>query len=186
MGLKEQQDLLARLYTDTEFSKAFFEDPSVAFDKTFSSDEANEIAAVASDEIKLFANSLISKRMREVEKLLPLTCRYLEKELKPEFREFAQTFNPTSTKKHLEDAIRFGAFIGKSSSVRPCIRDIARFESAALEHFSRGRRLTICRIGYDLRPLIRSKNAVEVSDLRRRRSRAVWFRIGAGTRFFFL
>src|SRR5687767_2588309 len=111
MGLREQQDLLARLYTDADFSAAFFADPSgLSAVKGLSLAEADEIQSAAQDEIRFFAQSLISKRLREVEKLLPLTCRYVKLDLRPLFEEFANEFNPTSTKKHLEDAIEFSAF----------------------------------------------------------------------------
>jgi hypothetical protein len=187
MGLKEQQDLLVRLYTDAEFSAAFFDDPSaVSADENLSKDEADEIAAVARDEIQFFAASLIWKRLREVEKLLPATCRYLGNDLEPQFREFARNFNPASTKKHLEDAIRFSGFIYDSRSIAPSIKDIARFESARLRHFSHDRRFTVCPLGHDLRPITGLKMTDATSELNKRRSLAVWLKIRGKSRFFFL
>ena len=186
MSLREQQDLLVRLYTDADFAAGFFEDPEAVKDvQNVSQDEVREISDATRKEIELFARSLIAKRQREVEKLLPLTCRYLAEDLRPMFRKFAQAFNPTSTKKHLEDAIEFANFIGGINTIPPCIRDIARFESARLRHYSHGLRTTRCFVRYDLRPLFKSHSS-EIPDLSERRSFALWLRLRSRSRFLFL
>src|SRR5687768_11418340 len=108
MGLKQQQDLLAMLYTDEVVRERFREQPAtVAAEFNLAEAEANDLSEIASAEIDRFADSLYWKRLREVKKLLPVSARMLGEDLRPLFREFSAGFNPTSVKKHLEDALGF-------------------------------------------------------------------------------
>lgn len=184
MSLKEQQDVLARLYTDPNFAAQFFAEPSsVIANSGLSREEAREMAASAGDEIKLFADSLISKRLREIEKLLPITTKILGSDFGNLFRDHAATFNPISVKKHLEDALEFGAFVRQNNSFDLLTQDLILFEMAKLRHFSNGRRLTVCSLRHDIRPILDG----QVADLpRQRRTLVIWLRITEKHRFFFI
>lgn len=184
MGLKEQQDVLARLYTDPAFADEFFNDPaSAAGEFSLSKDEADSIADCAGDEIRLFADSLIGKRLREVEKFLPLTRRHLGEDLVNLFRRHAALYNPVSVKKHLEDALEFGEFVKKDASTDRFAQDVIAFEIAKLKHFANGRSFTVCSLRNDIRPILDG----QAEDLaRQRRTLAVWLRIKEKQRFFFI
>jgi hypothetical protein len=186
MSLREQQDFLARLYTDAGFAAKFFEraDSADLLDIELQ-DHFFEIATAAREEVEIFARSLISKRSREVEKLLPWTSSFLSDNYRPLFEIYSQTFKPTSTKKHLEDAIRFAEFVAASADVGVAIKDVATFESARLGHYSYQRRLTGCFLGHDLRELLKRAPS-EKLDLRGRKSIAIWISLGSRTRFVFL
>ncbi len=184
MGLKEQQDVLARLYTDQAFADEFFSDPTLAAGEySLSKDEADSIAASAGEEIRLFAGSLIAKRLREVEKLLPFTRKILGEDFVDLFRRHAALFNPVSVKKHLEDALEFGKYLKKDSSTDRLTKDVIAFETAKLRHFANSRRFTACSLRHDIRPILDGQAA----DLaRKRRTLAVWLRIKEKHRFFFI
>ena len=184
MGLKQQQDLLARLYTDPAFAKSFFAEPvSSAAEFSLSKEEADSIAASAGDEIRVFADSLIAKRLREVEKLLPFSRKLLGEGFFDSFHLHAASFNPTSVKKHLEDAIEFSEFIKKDASTDRLAQDVIAFETAKLRHFANGRRLTVCSLRHDIRPIL---NGQAAERAHRRRTIAVWLRIKEKQRFFFI
>lgn len=183
MGLKEQQDLLARLYTDSEFQNRFLKDPSTAADgEGLLPLEIEEIARIAPDEMKFFADSLFWKRFREVQKLLPLSAKETGEQFQTLFREFSAGFNPTSVKKHLEDSLQFATFLSARSELTERVKDVVKFESTRLKHNTQNRRYSYVRLGHDLRPLIRSDS----DSIPRRRSTAIWLRIGKRTRFFFI
>ena len=168
MGLREQQDLLARLYTSAECRSAFASDPSaIGSAAGLSDDEVRDISSTSLREIGLFSESLFWKRFGEAEKLLPVTSRALGTEFAPRFRAFSGEFNPQSAKKHLEDAIEFCRVVRKDDSVAPHARDAAEFEQKKLEFFSGARRFLLIRATYDLAG---SKPPV------RRRSLTVWLR----------
>jgi hypothetical protein len=102
MSLQEEQDFLARLYTDRGLRSQILDDPNIAMDRT------RELANAAADEVRWFADSLVSKRLREVEKRLPLTRQTIgSKEFERQFRSFADAYTSTSVKKHVEDALEF-------------------------------------------------------------------------------
>lgn len=184
MGLKEQQDILARLYTDPAFADEFFSDPiSAAREHSLSKDEADSIAASAGEEIRLFAGSLIAKRLREVEKLLPFSRKILGEGFVDLFGRHAALFNPASVKKHLEDAIEFSEFANKDASTDRLAQDVIAFEIAKLKHFATGRRLTVCSLRHDIRPILDGRAA---HLARKRRTLAIWLRIKEKQRFFFI
>ncbi len=187
MALKEQQDLLARLYTDRQFAEKYFYHPdSAVSDSGISVEEAQDIAASAGEEIRIFADSLIGKRLREVEKLLPVTGKFLGEEFQKLFREHAKKFSPTSLKKHFEDAIEFRAFLEVSCSVDSKAKDVVKFETLKLQHFAEVRRLTIGQLRYDIRPLFDSQRRIDGLVIKKKRSLAIWLRINERSRFFFI
>src|SRR5215213_10715553 len=147
MGLKQQQDLLARLYTDEAMRRRFREHRvAVAGEFGLTEAEANDLSEIASAEIDWFANSLQSKRLREVKKLLPVTTRAIGEKLGPLFRKFSDGFNPISVKKHLEDTLGFADWLLRGSRVDAIAADIVRFESVRLRHNSLDRPLSMCHL----------------------------------------
>ncbi len=187
MALKEQQDLLARLYTDPHFAEKFFEHPYAAVPGSgISVEEAQDIAASAQDEIRVFADSLIWKRLREADKLLPVTRKFLGGDFEKLFREHAEKFNPTFIKKHFEDAVEFRVFLDRSDSVDSIAKDVVKFETLKLRHFGEGRRLTICSLRHDVRPVFDSQESGSGKSIEKRRSVAIWSRLNKRNRFLFI
>jgi hypothetical protein len=148
MGLREQQDLLARIYTDPGCRSSFAADPlAVGREAGLSSKEIHDIFAVSSDELHVFSESLFWKRARQVEKLLPVTALLLEPDLEKYFRHFCQSHSGP-TNKHLDDARAFARYVIKTNSIPSAVRDAARFESARLAFFHGFRRLLLVRAKY--------------------------------------
>ena len=178
MGLQEQQNVLARLYTDPEFLREFIDLPHrTGVDAGLSSDEASDIAAISRDELSFFSESLYWKRRREVEKLLPLVRRSLSADFDPKFREFAVSFNPTTVKKHLEDALGFCEFLGSALATSDLTRDAAKFERKRLSWLNSVDRWSFCTLNHDFRNALTPASGAGCFDLPRRRSIAVWLRI---------
>jgi len=171
MGLKEQQNFLAKLYTDPVFRIAFAGDPVAIGSAAGLTDiEAEEIAAAAASEIEYFADSLFWKRLHEVEKLLPITARVLGEEFRSHFKTFAGGFNPTSIRKHLDDAVEFCGFLWQMPGIMPEARDAAKFERAKLQFVGQNRRLAFTVLRHRL-----------AAPYPRRLSVTIWLRFRGNT-----
>ena len=187
MGLKEQQDLLARLYTDIELQEDFARGPDVVGERFgLKAGETRDLSAIAEGEIRWFSDSLYWKRLREVTKLMPVSSWYIGVEFGSLYREFSRGYRPASAKKHLEDAPMFAKWLATGRHLDPLAVDVIRFESARLRHGGEGRRLTTCHLKHDVRPLFDYGGPDAIHDVRRRRSIAVWVGTGRRTRMFFL
>lgn len=148
MSLSEQQQLLAKLYTDPNFRAAFVSDPvreGSALGLT--ADEIRDISSVAEREISHFADSLVWKRLREVEKKLPQTVSAMGDEFEKEFFRYSPSFNPTGIKKHYEDSVAFCSYLKSSAHVSGSARKTAAAESAKLSFFAEARSIRVCRTG---------------------------------------
>lgn len=146
MSLKQQQDLLARLYTDASFRARFFAGPALAAAELgIDADEANAIAAASREELDFFSESLFQKRLREVGNLLPLTKRELGDAFRDHFRVFAGDFVPRSVRKHVEDAVAYCDFLKRHRLARTT----AGYESARLRFDILGKRVVAGFIAVD-------------------------------------
>lgn len=173
MGLLEQQNFLARLFTDESLRLSFWENPEIVGKENGLDDsEIAQLKKIIAEDLNYFANSLFHKRLHEVEKLLPLTKRALDKDFSKLFKQFSQTFQPSSVKKHLEDAIEFCKYLQKTQDFPA--KDTAKFEQTRHEFFSRQKNFSICFLFYD------------VLSLKKRVRLAVWYRIEKETRHFYL
>lgn len=180
MSLQNQQNLLAKLYTDAEFRRAFLSEPAkIGAENDLSTSEIEEIAFVMPEELNFFAESLFWKRLREVEKFLPLTRRALGEEFSTLFREFSQTFNPQTVKKHLEDALEFCRFL-QTQNVLQLAQNTAKYECAKHEFFAFEKRLVVCRLDFD----IVKYQHTGISEAKNKR--AIWLKTGKRVRHFFI
>jgi hypothetical protein len=181
MALQQQQDLLARLYTDNEFRSEFLRKPS-SFAEVLgvSPEEADCLAAVAGGEVEWFSESLVSKRLREVRKMLPMSEQELgAKEFARNFREFSERFAPTSVKKHLEDSLAFAMTLIKDPSLEGSERSVVRFESGRLRHNAFEKRFSLCLLRFDPR------RSTGYTTYDKHRGVGVWIAIGGWSRIFF-
>ena len=154
MSLLQDQQKLARLSTNWRKDAA---------DVT-----ANFVDAA---EVEIFAESLFRKRLHEVAKLLPQIRDTLGTDFETNFREFCPTFNPKSTKRHLEDALAFCQFLFRRLPEADRRRATIKFEAAKLSFFGYEKAFAIC-----VPSPSRSSG--------RRLSFAIWLRIGSRVRFF--
>lgn len=188
MGLAEKQTLLARLYTDGPFRETFFADPlKTGRALGLTANEARELAGVSADEVRFFADSLRNKRLQEVRAALPQTSRILGESFAQLFQQHAASYLPRGIHKHRDDAIAFAAFIEKSlqddDEAEAWIVDVLRYESSRLKAVDTHRRLTFCRLRYDIRRMARDTASGDVdSKPEQRRVLALWFRFSSGSR----
>jgi hypothetical protein len=175
MGLLEQQNFLAQIFTDEKMRRNFWQDPEkVGQENDLEANEIAQLKQIVSADLDFFADSLVHKRLHEVEKLLPLTRKALEANFSRLFSEFSQTFQPQSVKKHLEDAIEFCRFVRRNEDLSALARETAKFEETRHEFFSQKRTIAFCLLKSNLFSS-RSKYGL-----------AVWFRIGRRVRHFIL
>jgi len=184
MSLLDVQNFTARLYTDENLRREFATAPEkVGRENNLTGKEIAELTAVLPDEINFFADSLFWKRLREVEKLLPLTKRVLAADYEKYFREFANQFTPESIKKHLEDAIAFAVFL-ETKEVEPLwARDAAKFERMKLEFNNFRKRFVFAVFDYDVKEFAR-QSANTPSGIRKKKTLAIWIRFGDKARHF--
>lgn len=186
MSLQEQQNLLAKLYTDAEFRRAFLSVPEkIGLENDLNEAEIKEIAGIMPEELDFFADSLFWKRLREVEKFLPLTRKVLDEKFTKYFREFAQNFNPQTVKKHFEDALGFCGFLQKQD-VSKLAKNAAKFEEAKAKFFGLEKRIVICKLDFDVREVYFSTAETGTYNPKNKTKVAIWIRIGKRSRHFFI
>ncbi|MBD2493504.1 hypothetical protein [Nostoc sp. FACHB-280] len=153
MGLAQTQQVLAQLYTNTEFRGRFFANPqAVGVEFGLSDDEVQQLAEVSSQEVNIFANSLKWKRLGEIRELLPRTAKALGKDFNTLFWRYAETYLPTGIKKHRDDAIAFANFmikVAQNENLEPAwIGDLVRYEQTWLLTYEPGVYLKFCWLRY--------------------------------------
>lgn len=167
MSLLETQNFLARIYTDENLRREFlFAPEEIGKQNALNEPEILEILEIFHEEINAFAESLIWKRLREVEKLLPLTREELNTEFVYHFRRFAPTFNSRSVRKHLDDALYFANYLQNCETVSVFVKNAAKFECAKLEFYALNKRIVARFFECDLRTGIKKKHF------------KIWLRIG--------
>ncbi len=178
MSLLEQQTFLAKLYTDENFRENFIAKPYiVGLEHKLDRSEISELEEILPDEIMAFADSLFYKRLREVEKHLPLAKQGLDEEFELHFREFAKTFNPLSVKKHLEDALEFAKYLESKNLYPTWLKDLVKLERAKLEFGGFGKRFILKKLDYDLRNIYQIK-VNKNKDFGKRYTLAIWLKFG--------
>lgn len=185
MSLLEQQNFLARLYTDEILRKRFLSAPEkIGKENNLDEKEIADLAAVLPEELNFFADSLFWKRLREVEKMLPLTRKVLAERFEKYFREFSQNYQPNSVKKHLEDAIEFVNHISGLEIEDIWVKDLARFEQAKLEFNGFGKNFVFRVFDFDIKKIHRRDAEAQNFELKRKKTFAIWLRIGKKVKHF--
>lgn len=167
MGLAQTQQVLAQLYTNTDFRERFFANPqAVGVEFELSDDEAQQLAQSA-QQINIFANSLKWKRLGELRELLPRTAKVLGKDFTALFWQYAETYLPQGIKKHREDAIAFANFLEKTTDGKE--RDLVRYEKTWLLTYEGDRCFQICWFRYAVHRDCKAQLAI-----------AIWYRFPKG------
>ncbi|MGI9055007.1 MAG: hypothetical protein ACR2F2_04305 [Pyrinomonadaceae bacterium] len=186
MSLLEQQNFLAKLYTDEKLRRDFLSEPSKIGQEDYLNEiEIAEITEILPEEISFFAESLFWKRLREVEKFLPLTRKVAGNDFQRLFREFSQNYNPQTIKKHLEDANQFCLFLQQNDSVSEITKNAAKYEQAKLKFHNFGRNFVVCRLNYDVREISQIVKDANY-NLKKKTQIAIWIRAGKTVRHFFI
>ena len=175
MGLAESQRLLARLATEAPLRERFLADPpAVALEFGLS---PGDLAGLPPGQLDEFARSLIGKRLRAVESLLPLTALALgPARFAASFRAHARAHVPLGIKKHRDDAAAFAGFLANRAEGPSWPSELARHEAAALLAHDPGRRLVAIRLRHHPADLARA--ATEGGPAPRPRPTWVaWFRV---------
>lgn len=173
MSLLEQQNFLARLFTDESLRHSFFENPEkIGKENDLNETEISEFKDFIAKDLNFFADSLFHKRLHEVEKMLPLTKQALDKDFAKLFRQFSQTFNSSTVKKHLADSIGFCKYLQQFEN--SLAKDTAKFEQTKHEFFNQEKLFSICFLHHDV---FSQKSSFKIP---------VWFRIGNRIRHFIL
>jgi len=153
MSLLQTQQLLARLYTNTEFRERFFANPqTVGAELGLSDDESHQLAQLSVQDVNLFANSLKWKRLGEVRQFLPRTHLALGKNFNALFWKYAESYIPSGIKKHRQDAIAFADFIAKVARDEgiepPWVGDLVRYEQTWVLAYQASIYLRVCWFRY--------------------------------------
>lgn len=178
MSLLEQQNFLAKVFTDELLREKFLSAPeNVGKENNLSETEIEQICQVLPEQIKFFADSLFYKRLHEVEKILPLTRKVLGKKFETYFREFANEFLPKTIKKYLEDANKFGEYLRKKETA--WINDLISFERARLIFNGYGKRFVFRKFRFCIKDVLKNSRQDAKANVRRRLSFAIWLRFGS-------
>jgi hypothetical protein len=189
MDLTRQQELLARLATDTPFRRHFLASPSAVADALGLEPEGRAwLTALNREEVERYAASLLRKRQVEVAGLLPLTVQALGPRFGPLFVRHAERGPPRGPDRVRADALAFVAFLRtcrRDTSLHPIEADVACYEAAWLETGRPGRRLVVrwfrCPVRRVLDYLARGR---EFRDVPRRPCLVVWSRRRDGWSIF--
>lgn len=173
MSLQKQQDFLARLFTDESLRQSFLSEPrKIGLANGLNEKDIAALENILPEQLNFFGDSLFWKRLREVEKFLPETKKDLEENFTNLFREFSQIYNPHSTKKHLEDAVKFCDFLLQKFELPEQKKLIVKFEKAKLKFFGYGKRFAFCRLNKNL--------------LSNKKSLSIWVRFNGKIYYFVL
>jgi hypothetical protein len=186
MSLQQQQDFLARLFTDEGLRQNFLSEPDkIGTENSLNQTEINDLKTVLPEQLNFFADSLYWKRRGEVEKFLPLTRKVLGEDFDNLFREFAQDFNPQSVKKHLEDAFEFCKFLQKQN-ISELSKNAAKYEQSKLEFFGYGKQFIFCKLDFDVKKISREGAKTQSAIQEKKRKIAGWIRFGKKVKHFYL
>ena len=179
MSLLETQNFLARVYTDENLRREFLSAPEkTGRENNLNAKEIAELAKILPEELSSFAESLLYKRLREVEKLLPLSRQFLDGDFEINFREFANQFLPETTKKHLEDTLQFAEFM--LANEKGWRRDLIKFESAKLKFYGYEKWFVFRTFNHNIKKAFR-RDENEQRDFNKQPTLAVWIRFGKKT-----
>jgi len=114
MGLEEQQAALAKIYTSHSLREqlvklALKEDFYLGLCRS----EQTKLYSIVNTDIKIFALSLLRKRLEQIKKILPGTCALLAENLSSLFQTFAADKPTTGVKRHLIDASNFANYLAQ-------------------------------------------------------------------------
>jgi hypothetical protein len=183
MALAKTQALLARLFTDDDLRREFFESPiAVAAQFGLSADDAQRLASLDRRQTEAFAQSLIGKRALYARRALPLTARVLGGRFDALVRE--AILGRARAGKRRADAAALVALLerrrAQHESAPVWIVDLARFELAFVEAGGSGPALFLRRFHFDVGSIALSLAKGDDVSAVRRKTIGVWARLPRG------
>lgn len=178
MALAQTQALLARLFTDDDLRREFFDAPiAVATRFGLSMHDTQRLAGIDSREIEVFARSLIGKRALYARRALPLTARALGDRFEALFR---QAIGGAARDANRSDAAALTAFLDRRVAncelEAPWIVDLARFELAFIDAGRSGATLFLRAFDFDVASLAHALAKGGGVSAVRRKTFGVWAR----------
>jgi hypothetical protein len=179
MDLNATQRLLAKLYTDSALRQRFsVERGAVAKEFGIAPDEARQLEHLPVEQLAAFARTLERKRISELRRALPATCRALGSRLHHLFELHAARFHPHGAQRHVDDAVAFARFLFRARDPTG-VADLGRYEANWLR-FRNGRAWPLLAVfRSDPRGLAAGRSA---EPDRSRWLIALWFRLAGRPR----
>lgn len=183
MALRETQALLARIFTDAEARREFFEDRcQVARAFGLSEAETETIAALDKREVESFARSLLGKRALDVRKTLPLTAKALGQEFDRLLFEAIDA--PPQRQRHRADAAALTRLLVSRPMDPPWIGDLARYEMGLVAAARPSAFFLMRRFAYPIDEIARQLLTGARVDVTSRQRFGLWLRAPRGRLFF--
>lgn len=137
MELAAQQAVLARLYTDSDFRRRFYEDPvSASTAAGLSPETATHLARLSEHEVHEFIKSLRRQRLHEVSTLLPLSAQVLGNQFTNAFKEYLISSAAEPPLHAWQDALAFAGHLLAPAAAQPSPPGLAiellRYEAAGI------------------------------------------------------
>jgi hypothetical protein len=183
MALAQTQALLARLFTDDDLRRDFFEAPiALATRFGLSMHDTQRLAGIDRREIEAFAQSLIGKRALYARRGLPLTARALGDRFDALFRQAIGGAAREATSR--SDVAALIAFL--DTRVAKCeleprwVADLARFELAFIDAGRSGATLFFRAFDFDVASVAQALAKGEEISAVRRKTFGVWVRAPGG------
>ncbi len=160
MELASTQAVMARLYTDSDFRRRFFEDPvTVGGEFGLTQADSTELARVSEEKVKAFTNSLRRQRLSRVALLMPLSAKVLDRVFTECFRDYLLEKKPPADASPPDDCISFFDFIAdriRTTAIAPrWTLDLLRFELAGIRAEWKGVRFQCLVFQYPVTRMIR-------------------------------
>ncbi|MGJ0425467.1 hypothetical protein [Methylocystis sp.] len=183
MALAQTQALLARLFTDDDLRREFFEAPiAVASRFGLSMHDTQRLAGIDRREIEAFAQSLLGKRALYARRALPLTARALGDRFDALFRQAIRGAARDATNR--SDAAALTAFldrrVAKCELEPPWVADLARFELAFIDAGRSGAILFFRAFNFSVVSIAQALARGEEISAVRRKTFGVWARLPRG------
>lgn len=187
MPLAHQQQFLARLLTDATLRQQFDTDPTATCRAAgLTDDDTAQVVVIAAADVNYFATSLIHKRRRQVEHLLPLTCCVLGSRFPTLFARYAATTVPHGVKRHQQDSLAFAEFL-QSQDMGPQLIELARYEATWLKARNTKVRFITRYFKFPMAKLCRSaQQGNDLTSLPRRNCLGVWWQWKGSLRHRFI
>ncbi|MBD2576213.1 hypothetical protein [Oscillatoria sp. FACHB-1406] len=179
-NLAKTQQFLARLYTNRQLREDFFTNPpDVARKWGIEEGSIQQLSTLDRAQVEFFASSLISKRLNQVSKFLPLTQKALGRDFSRLFVDYAETYSPSGIKKHWQDALAFCDFLQQTPFEKDWWYDVVRYERENLRRLDSKLQFCCYRSRYAIQPLIESlQKSSETPVLIQKPTWVVEFKIG--------
>ena len=111
MGLEDQQQVLAKLFTQDSVRKDLLFDNDLLSEQGISINNKDLHDDVFAQQIYEFSDSLIKKRLGQVKQHIPGTCYILKSKLAELFNEYAKDEPTSGVKRHVHDSLMFMSYI---------------------------------------------------------------------------